>query len=329
MGIKRWVWVGALGLFSVGCDSAKVKEFIWKSEAPAVSVSAPPEDQASPSKVAAPVPSSAAQVAEPSHAEVAPAGGASGPITLPELPPLVRGALPIEPMKAARDLVDKAEGSEKAEAFDRALTEYREAISADPGHLNARYEYARVLARQGRTADVLSTLAPLKALACPLCIERLMAATSDPAFASAHKDKGFVELTSALGKELPKLSAAAKRMQEWFMFSPHANGPEESLLDPRALIVVEDRSLGAPARYVQLLGDAEFRKFLKVRFPRGVYPGKLSPCVGSCCTQSSPLDLRMAHLTQLCFKTTGAAAVHLYKIQVEGDPKARFGDDGE
>jgi len=309
MHIRLGVWVGALGISAAGCDSAKLKEFVWKSEAPVATVAAPSQASALP-------------------AQTAPAGNPPGASALPELPPLARGALDLAPMKAARDLVDKAEASEKAGVLDQALTEYREAMHGDAGHLNARYGYARVLAKQGRIADVLSTLAPLKALGCPWCIERLMAAATDPEFASVQKDKGFVELTGGLGKELPKLSTAAKHMEKWFMSTPSAVQPEESLLDPRALIVVEDRSPKAPARYVQLLGNAEFRKFLQARFPNGVYPGKLT-CTGSCCKQTSPLDLRLAHLTELCFKTIGAAAVHLYKIQIEGDPAQGFGDDGE
>jgi len=321
MHMRLGVWVGALGIFAAGCDSAKLKEFVWKSEAPVATVAAPSQASASANRVSVPAASSTVPSALPAHT-------APGASALPELPPLARGALDLVPIKAARDLVDKAEASEKAGALEQALAENLEAMNSDPGHLNARYGYARVLAKQGRIADVLSTLAPLKALGCPMCIERLMAAATDPEFASAQKDKGFVELTGGLGKELPKLSSAAKRMEEWFMTTQNAVRPEESLLDPRALIVVEDRSLKAPARYVQLLGNAEFRKFLKARFPNGVYPGKLS-CAGSCCKQTSPLDLRLAHLTELCFKTTGSAAVQLYKIQIEGDPAQGFGDDGE
>lgn len=319
--MRLGVWVGALGIFAAGCDSAKLKEFVWKSEAPVATVAAPSQASASANRVAVPAASSTVPSALPAHT-------APGASALPELPPLARGALDLAPIKTARDLVDKAEASEKAGALEQALAENLEAMNSDPGHLNARYGYARVLAKQGRIADVLSTLAPLKALGCPMCIERLMAAATDPEFASAQKDKGFVELTGGLGMELPKLSSAAKRMEEWFMTTQNAVQPEESLLDPRALIVVEDRSLKAPARYVQLLGNAEFRKFLKARFPNGVYPGKLS-CAGSCCKQTSPLDLRLAHLSELCFKTIGAAAVQLYKIQIEGDPAQGFGDDGE
>jgi hypothetical protein len=217
----------------------------------------------------------------------------------------------------AGDLVDKAKDYASAEK------QYRRAVELDPGNVFARYNVARTLVLQDKVADGVAALSTLKEEGCHLCTERILAASLNDDFAKAKSDPAFIELTKDMHKSLFKVDVAVKSLVKWFMTTPNSELAEHEYIDPRSLVVIEDKTKGAKKRFVQLHGSEEFRKHVKEHYPKGIYPKGPRTCAKGCCDfAGSPI--RGVHLKRLCFKTSGTSAVHLYKITIEGNPKASF-----
>jgi Tetratricopeptide repeat len=269
--------------------------------------------------------SSAPVVAPPAPSLAAPAAAAAGTgaVASSDVPPLARGTLDgkrIESSKTAEAAADRAFG---AKDYTTAEQESRRALALDPGNLHARYQLARTLVQRGEAASGVVVLEPLQALGCLLCLERLVAARKDPGFEPVHQDAHFVELTKDAHERLPKLELAAERLFSWFLLTERPVLPESELIDARALIVIEDGTAKATQRYYQLHGSEAFRRHVKRAYTKGIYPGYPRSCAKGCCTVTGAQILGV-HLREMCFQTSGTAAVHLYKIRIEGDPVASF-----
>lgn len=223
----------------------------------------------------------------------------------------------------SRRFEEQGEQLYKAQDYVGSVPLFEKAINIDPGNVNARYELARSFAVLGDVDAALELLTALHDFGCALCIERVLAAGAEAAFAPLHKDQRYIGLSKDLDARLLPLKAAGQRIVNWFMYSDHKTQPNEELIDPRALIVLDDKSKGAEARYRRLFGYEELREFIQKHFPLGVYPGSLDSCSNSCCSVKNA-QVPAVHLKRFCFKMHGPGAVHLFKLEVEGDPSFSF-----
>ena len=247
----------------------------------------------------------------------------SAPGAAGALPPLDRSSLPAEKIQASKDADKAGDLVDEAKDYASAEREYRRAVELDPGNVFARYNVARTLVLQNEVPEGIAALSTLKVDGCHLCTERILAASANADFANAKSDPAFIELTKDMHKSLFKVDVAVKSLIRWFMTTPNPKLEEHEYIDPRSLVVIEDKTKGAKKRFLQLNGSDEFRKHVKEHYPKGIYPKGPRTCAKGCCDfTGSPIS--GVHLTRLCFKTSGTSAVHLYKIVVEGDPAASF-----
>lgn len=238
-------------------------------------------------------------------------------------PPVTRDKLPEATILESKKQEGEGERLFDAKDFTGSLPHFEKALATDPGNVNARYEFARSLLNAGKTDAALQLLQGLRDFGCPLCLERVLNVAKDEHFSALQKDPRYVALAKSIEVKFLKLDNAGKRIVSWFMNSEKPTLPAEELLDPRATIVLDDQSKGAAQRFRQLNGDEALRQFMRKQFPKGVYPGLLDRCENSCCTVKNN-DILGVHLKRFCFKMYGAAAVHLFKFEVEGDPAASF-----
>ncbi len=311
--------VGLLGVSLLGC----------KSESEESSTSSP---SVSSGALSTNTVSSGAQSAAPPAAGAPGAGAASTSDTPPtdtsasskrNIPALERSAVAQPRLMASKTLDNEGDTQAKAGHWQAAQTLYERALRSDPGNVSARYNLARTLAATDATRDAIDLLCELRRADCKLCAERLGAALAEPAFRPIAGDVKFVECTKGAGDKLPTVRLAAETMNEWFLRSDRKTLAPHDLLDSRSLIVLENRAKGAKVRYEQLHGSAAFRERLPELFPNGVYPGGTPTCANGCCTAGGVM-ISGVHVVSMCFKTSGAAAVHLRKLVVEGDPESSF-----
>jgi hypothetical protein len=254
----------------------------------------------------------------------APTPAASAPSTAPgTTPPLTRDKLPEATILESKKQEGEGERLFDAKDFAGSLPHFEKALVTDPGNVNARYEFARSLLNAGKADAALQLLQGLRDNGCPLCLERVLNVAKDEHFTALQKDPRYLALAKSIEVKFLKLDNAGKRIVSWFMNSEKPTLPAEELLDPRATIVLDDQSKGAAQRFRQLNGDEALRQFMRKQFPKGVYPGVLDRCENSCCTVKNS-DILGVRLKRFCFKMYGAAAVHLFKFEVEGDPAASF-----
>lgn len=273
---------------------------------------------------AAPVGANPSNAAAGTSSNVAPTSTVSAPsATVGTTPPLTRDKLPEATILESKKQEGEGERLFDAKDFVGSLPHFEKALATDPGNVNARYEFARSLLHAGKIDAALQLLQGLRDNGCPLCLERVLNVAKDEHFTALQKDPRYVALAKSIEVKFLKLDNAGKRIVSWFMNSEKATLPAEELLDPRATIVLDDQSKGAAQRFRQLNGDEALRQFMRKQFPKGVYPGLLDRCENSCCTVKNS-EILGVHLKRFCFKMYGAAAVHLFKFEVAGDPAASF-----
>lgn len=276
---------------------------------------AAPAPTAAPSAAPTAVTTQAKATAAPSTK--APAAASTG-----GLPPLVRDDLPLEKISESKAADKAGDVAAKAGDLEGAEKEYRRALSIDPGNLAARYSLARTFLKKGDAETAIAALEPLNVPGCLLCAERLLTATQDKRFEKIHQNPTFLALTKDAHKSLLKMDIGVEHMIAWFMKTPHPTLQGDDYIDPRALIVIEDKTVGAKSRFVQLHGSQDFRRHVKAAYPKGIYPGGRHTCENGCCDFAGSIPA--VHLKRMCFKMSGAAPVHLYKIAIEGDPANSF-----
>jgi hypothetical protein len=309
MGVRALSLLALLGCGLLGCDQQR-------SGAVA---------NATPASSAGP-PSAGSAAATTATTPVAPSAAASGlPVVqlVAELPAVARNKIPPATLRASKEAEDAGERAYKAQDFTGSIPDFALAIRVDPGNLHARYELSRSLVKLGDTARALELLSGLRDFGCPLCAERVLAARNDDAFAPLRDDPRYLELSRGLDAKLFKLKPAGQRIMNWLMGSALGTFAAEPLLDPRALVVIEDHSAGAKQKFRQVFGGDELRHSLGAQYPKGIYPGELDRCSAGCCTTQRS-DIPPVHLLRVCFTTFGENVVHLYKLEVEGDPSFSF-----
>jgi hypothetical protein len=226
-------------------------------------------------------------------------------------------------MLASKDVDKVGDVVDEAKDYATAEREYRRSVELDPGNVFARYNVARTLVLQDKVSEGVAALSTLKVDGCHLCSERILAASLSADFEKAKADPAFVELTKDLHQSLFQVDVAAKSIVRWFMATSSPELLEHEYLDPRSLVVIEDKTKGAKKRFVQLHGSEAFRKHLEEHYPKGIYSGGPRTCANGCCDFTGSPILGV-HLERLCFKTSGSSAVHLHKILIAGDPKGSF-----
>lgn len=237
-------------------------------------------------------------------------------------PPFSRGPLDVQLIKAAKDVERLGAAALKTKDFPSAEREFRRALGTDPGNLPARYGLASVLAQTNRGGQGVALLAPLADTGCPLCLAQLLDAKADPGFATVQQDPQFVALTGNAHRSLLAIPVAAKRMVVWFRKSGQRPLADDTYLDPRALVVIEDRTVRSKARFVQLHGSEAFRKHVEGAYEHGIYASDELQCAAQCCTFAGR-RVAAVHLEQMCFKATGMSATYLYKILIRGNSRLK------
>ncbi|MCB9749242.1 MAG: tetratricopeptide repeat protein [Myxococcales bacterium] len=218
-----------------------------------------------------------------------------------------------------------------------ARARYREALARDPGHLAARYNLGRALARGGELEAALEVLAQLRAAKCPECQERILAAASDDDWAPARARARYRELTAGVEDELATVEQAAELARAW-LEDPLANAAPPQL-SPRHAVAAEilcttcdpedagpggddirDRPRGAEA--VTRWYRAVHRQ---AREHRGLVIGEALRCRKGCCQfkrddaeQDEDGEERLRrntlYLERVCFKTLGERALWIKRL---------------
>ena len=130
------------------------------------------------------------------------------------LPPVDIAAVADEAAENARQLHKRALTLHRAEAYDEAFAAYAEAITEDPGHVIARYNYACLLNLSGQTHEGLAILQQLKDAGCPVCLGRLIRARSDSEWKSAWDNPEFIALTQTVRLEQPSVHESGNQLAD-------------------------------------------------------------------------------------------------------------------
>lgn len=159
-----------------------------KKESP--SPSATPTAAGSGSAAAAPVAIDAAAAAAPIDASL-----------LGDLPALVVGDADKATIEASVKLNTAGYELHKKKQWTGAADKYREAVTADPGNLLARYNLASVYASSGEADKALAALAQFKVPDCRACAGILLHAATDSEWKALHADSRFKAIVGDVAVE--------------------------------------------------------------------------------------------------------------------------------
>jgi tetratricopeptide (TPR) repeat protein len=201
----------------------------------------------------------------------------------------------------------------RAGEYAEAIEQYRQALTADPGNLLARYNLASVYVTSEQVDRALEVLGQFAIDGCDACTARLIRARSDKEWAGLRENEKFKELTANAKVNQPPWKEAAKDFAQ--SAANQKLGPKISkLIHPRRQIKVIKEGIHHPKTTELLVGRASVEQFLRAE--KKLYIPQYSECTGRCCSSDDGAD-SLTTLLQICYAEPVKGVRYLDKLLIE------------